>query len=91
MIACIYQNEVIGIGYGARMEKTGAASDWEAGDRVVSSQAKDLTEEAKYGKMKIIKRKESRSYILFIMQTDVPSLICTKKCEMLPIRADLSR
>ena len=49
------------MGYGARMEKTGAASDWEARDRVVSLQAKDLTEEAKYGMMKIIKRKESRS------------------------------
>lgn len=79
------------MGYGARMEKTGATSDWEAGDRDVSLQAKDLTEEAKYGMMKIIKRKESRSYILFITQTDIPGLICTKKCEMLPIRADLSR
>ena len=58
------------MGYGARMEKTGATSDWEAGDRDVSLQAKDLTEEAKYGMMKIIKRKESRSYIIFITQAD---------------------
>ena len=73
------------------MEKSGATSDWEAGDRDVSLQAKDLTEEAKYGMMKIIKRKESGSYIIFITQADVSGLICTKKCEMLPIRADLSR